>query len=99
MSGGCENELDDGLVTGHAYSVVCVCDTSAGRMVQCRNPWGSAKEWNGELSDASGFWDSDKGQEVAQEVKYVPNTGDGLFWMPWDKWSERWEKLYVTMTS
>merc|ERR1712061_532950 len=68
-------------------------------MVQCRNPWGSSKEWNGELSDVSGFWDSDRGHEVAQEVKYVPNVGDGLFWMPWDKWSARWEKLYVTMTA
>ena len=51
-----EYERSDGLVEGHAFSVLQVLEVTATRwggvggeetlrLVQLRNPWGSAKEW------------------------------------------------------
>lgn len=90
--------LDNGLVLGHAYSLLHIKETSAGRMAQLRNPWGNAHEWNGACSDASGFWETDEGQAVASEVGYVPAVGDGLFWMNWDDFCENIGRVYVTQT-
>lgn len=98
LTGGHENVRDDGLVTGHAYSVVNVKECSVGKVVQCRNPWGNSKEWKGKLSDKSDFWESDDGKNVADELKYVPDADNGLFWMPFEEWSTRFEKLYITET-
>lgn len=98
MKGGRENERDTGLVTGHAYSVTAVRECSVGRVVQCRNPWGNSKEWNGKLSDKSGFWETDEGKAIAEELKYVPDGGNGLFWMPWEDFESQWTKVYVTQT-
>merc|ERR1719333_1218201 len=54
-NGGCEDALDNGLVTGHAYSLIHVkeveADGAVHRMICLRNPWGNDHEWNGQFSD------------------------------------------------
>lgn len=98
MSGGREHVKEDGLVTGHAYSVTNVAECSAGRVVQCRNPWGNSKEWQGEMGDTSGYWETDEGEAVAEELKYVPDSDNGLFWMPFEAFAARMTTIFVNET-
>lgn len=67
----------NGLVGGHAYSVLKVIEHKGVQLVQCRNPWGSG-EWKGKWSDDNNYgeWSED----------FVKATGkvfedDGKFWM------------------
>ena len=51
--GGTEVARPDGILTGHAYSVLDVRQTRAGdKLIKIRNPWGK-KEWTGRFSDNS----------------------------------------------
>lgn len=72
-----EHERDDGLVEGHAYSLICVAEAGGQRLLQLRNPWGQ-HEWNGAWSDASPEWAQHPG--VADAVGFSQEP-DGLFWM------------------
>lgn len=76
--GACgEHVSDNGLVAGHAYSVLKVVDALGTQMVQCRNPWGSG-EWQGYWSDANnnGEWTEEMIAATGKEFKE-----DGKFWM------------------
>jgi hypothetical protein len=48
-------EQRNGLVKGHAYALVGVdtveVDGKTVELIRLRNPWGNAREWNGEWSD------------------------------------------------
>ena len=58
-----EMKLDDhsqsvtaeGIVIGHAYSILDVTDYKGERLIQLRNPWGTM-EWKGPWSDGSAQW-------------------------------------------
>jgi len=73
----------DGIVSGHAYSLIVVTTFTADGhrfdLVQLRNPWGR-HEWNGAFSD---HW---KGWRQFPELKEKLQIGsaqmDGMFWMP-----------------
>eukprot|EP00438_Fugacium_kawagutii_P032381 Skav234884 [mRNA] locus=scaffold840:429099:435611:- [translate_table: standard] len=67
----------DGLVTGHAYSILNVRKVNDGfmgmtgkdfRMVQIRNPWGRG-EWKGDWSDKSSKWEEHPA--VKKALEYV----------------------------
>ncbi len=46
---------ENGLIAGHAYSLL-TCKTIRGhKLCKFRNPWGSM-EWNGDWSDCSPLW-------------------------------------------
>ncbi len=46
---------ENGLIAGHAYSLLA-CKTIRGhKLCKFRNPWGSM-EWNGDWSDCSPLW-------------------------------------------
>lgn len=55
-----ENELPNGLIKGHAYSVTSALDIDVnGRQVpllRLRNPWSGTSEWNGPWCDSSREW-------------------------------------------
>ena len=57
---GTNAEFADGVVLGHAYSLIAVFDiTSKGKplnLVKMRNPWGRKGEWTGAFSDKSNLW-------------------------------------------
>jgi len=56
---GVEDELPNGIVCGHAYSVLAAYDLDTGRgrvkLVKLWNPWGGT-EWNGAWGDNSSLW-------------------------------------------
>jgi hypothetical protein len=51
-----EEPSEHGLITGHAYSILKLVQSSDGKkLVQVRNPWGE-HEWKGDYSDNSSLW-------------------------------------------
>merc|ERR1719420_634783 len=70
-----------GLISGHAYSLICVRKVKAGektiKMVKVRNPHGQT-EWTGRWSDKSDAWAKHPG--VKKELLFKPKE-DGSFWM------------------
>ena len=55
MSGSDKESTDDGVVKGHAYSILEVREVDSHRLLKIRNPWGSF-EWKGRWSDGSMEW-------------------------------------------
>ena len=62
-----EHVRPDGLVEGHAYSLINVAKAGGQKLLQLRNPWG-AHEWNGRWSDDSEEWAKHPG--VAEAVGF-----------------------------
>ncbi|CAJ1443115.1 unnamed protein product [Effrenium voratum] len=90
----------DGLVTGHAYSILQVRKVNDGfmglggkdyKMVQIRNPWGRG-EWSGDWSDKSKTWAEHPAVKKALEFEDVD---DGAFWMSWKDFIENWSRIGV----
>ena len=54
-----EQENPEGIISGHAYSVVSthefILNEQKVRLLKLRNPWGSG-EWTGDWSDNSDKW-------------------------------------------
>jgi len=99
-SGGVEDQLDTGLVTGHAYSLIAAREVEADgethKMICMRNPWGNDKEWNGRFSDSWGEWGSYPELLAALEVG---SAADGKFWMCWDDFKENWTTVSIAAKS
>ena len=57
--GAGENRNDEGVISGHAYSLISIHElTHKGKeikLLKLRNPWGSG-EWQGDWSDKSELW-------------------------------------------
>jgi len=48
---------EDGIVFGHAYSVIDIKDIDNNRLIKLRNPHGNrSAEWKGDWSDGSLLW-------------------------------------------
>lgn len=70
-------DSNQGLVLGHAYTVLSAKVTSTGDcLLKLRNPWGMF-EWKGDWADDSPFWTSD----LLKELDYTLDVDDGTFWM------------------
>lgn len=78
-----ENELPNGLIKGHAYSVTYVLDLDVGGrrlpMLRLRNPWSGTSEWKGPWSDSSREW-SMIGDYEKQKMG-LTFEADGEFWI------------------
>jgi hypothetical protein len=85
-----ESTAENGLVRGHAYSILDVQDPATGsafawnkkrvRLVKLRNPWGKF-EWTGEWSDKSSKWGENG--KIAKKLRFQ-ESDDGMFWMTFD---------------
>lgn len=60
INGSIEGKRDDGLLTGHAYSLIDAFEIQTqkdglAKLLRIQNPWGSmqSQEWNGDWSDGS----------------------------------------------
>ena len=91
-----------GLVSGHAYSVLDACsfkDPAGGKgrlnLIQLRNPWGST-EWTGAWSDSAPEWD--KYPRIRRMIR--PEVADdGKFWMSWTDFSRLFSSIDVCSRS
>eukprot|EP00571_Detonula_confervacea_P007096 CAMPEP_0172325610 /NCGR_PEP_ID=MMETSP1058-20130122/54457_1 /TAXON_ID=83371 /ORGANISM="Detonula confervacea, Strain CCMP 353" /LENGTH=397 /DNA_ID=CAMNT_0013042201 /DNA_START=44 /DNA_END=1238 /DNA_ORIENTATION=- len=89
----------EGLVAGHAYSVIQAREVSDGmigtgptfKLLQLRNPWGSF-EWKGDWSDKSKKWKKHPG--IKKKLK-LEVADDGAFWMSFDDFKKVYTRVNV----
>eukprot|EP00930_Biecheleria_cincta_P080550 TRINITY_DN6889_c0_g1_i2.p1 TRINITY_DN6889_c0_g1~~TRINITY_DN6889_c0_g1_i2.p1 ORF type:complete len:1395 (+),score=236.57 TRINITY_DN6889_c0_g1_i2:28-4185(+) len=70
------NRPSDGIVPGHAYTVLDVQEKEGVKLVKLRNPWGHF-EWSGDWSDNSPLWT----ERMKRAFNPNPDGKDGEFWM------------------
>ena len=75
----CEWKQSNGIVAGHAYSILRIEEIGDVKLLQLRNPWGRF-EWNGAWSDKSETWE--KNPYVKMRLGNVIRN-DGVFWIDW----------------
>jgi hypothetical protein len=66
----------NGIVTGHAYSLLKVVDVAGHRLMKVRNPWGR-KEWTGKWSDKDSRWTP----QLLAACDHRTDGADGVFCM------------------
>jgi len=88
-----ESTASQGLVQGHAYSVLSVVEVGKFRMLRLRNPWGKF-EWTGDWSDSSPLWKSNP-----KVQNKCPGGGidedDGCFWMEYSDFKTHFQNVDV----
>ena len=93
--GDSDDNLTNGLVDDHAYSVVqCLCNVAGTgvNMIQVRNPWGKGEIETGEFNDNGPGWR--RYPEIKELLK--PNvSNDGLFWMTESEFFEFFERVFL----
>mmetsp|Transcript_156771 Transcript_156771/g.503095 ORF Transcript_156771/g.503095 Transcript_156771/m.503095 type:complete len:435 (-) Transcript_156771:338-1642(-) len=79
---GSDEDATDGIVDGHAYSVLSVKKDVCGKgfdLMCLRNPHGiGGKEWKGAWSDDDALWDEHA--DIAAELVHT-SAADSIFWM------------------
>lgn len=88
----------NGLVSGHAYSLLAFIDCGVVRLVKLRNPWGAGGAWKGAWSDSSRNWRSEQHKQVAEMVQ-LKRGDDGVFFMSFEDWCERFTHIDVSLKS
>lgn len=87
-------ERMDGLVSGHAYSILDVVrirtQSRTLRLVLIRNPWGSG-EWTGDWSDNSSKW----AEFPEVKARLHGDATSGAFWMDWETYTDRWGRIGI----
>eukprot|EP00746_Dinoflagellata_sp_MGD_P097542 gnl/MRDRNA2_/MRDRNA2_39142_c0_seq1.p1 gnl/MRDRNA2_/MRDRNA2_39142_c0~~gnl/MRDRNA2_/MRDRNA2_39142_c0_seq1.p1 ORF type:complete len:558 (+),score=90.72 gnl/MRDRNA2_/MRDRNA2_39142_c0_seq1:246-1676(+) len=91
FSGG-EDIRTDGIVKGHAYSLLQLVDLEEHnlKLIQLRNPWGNEQEWTGAWSDGSEEWDE---YPDLAELLNVRHKDDGMFWMSFEDFVNIFERV------
>ena len=82
-----ESVTQEGIVIGHAYSILDVAEYKGERLIQLRNPWGNM-EWKGPWCDGSKEWTS----QAKKALNYSDGAfaDDGIFWMPFTFFKQRY---------
>jgi len=86
---GIEDNLDAGVVGGHAYSVLQVVDVGHAKLMKLRNPWGRF-EWKGAWSDNSDMWKP----ELREQLSVVVAV-DGVFWICFEDWTKHFNNVSI----
>lgn len=90
-----EHQRDDGLVEGHAYSLLQARRCAGVELLQLRNPWGQ-HEWLGDWSDQSSMWELNPA--VAEACGYTGEDADGTFWMSLEDFTSIFSNVYCSPT-
>lgn len=91
---GTDTEMTDGIVDGHAYTVLSCIKNAGGSgidMVKMRNPWGSQEFQKGGWVDGGPNWQ--KYPKVFQACGRPIPRDDGVFWIQ----KETFFKYFVTV--
>jgi len=91
MSAGSGKKENEGIVSGHAYSILYVKELKeiGLKIMKLRNPYGEV-EWTGDWSDDSDLWT----KELREELK-VNSEDDGIFWISFDDFIKYFEILNI----
>ena len=95
----CIKERQDGLVGGHAYSLISAVKLHSFRLLKLRNPWGNF-EWTGDWSDSSPLWKQHA--DVAKKCGVDPTKGavdDGIFWIDYADFLKYFDSVDVLKKS
>jgi hypothetical protein len=99
---GKDTDISDlGIVQGHAYSILDICDVDGVKLIQLRNPWGNKKEWKGPWSDNSKEWTERSRMIVYRRMEMRGleankiGENDGIFWMTLEDFMVNFNTLYV----
>lgn len=81
---------NNGLIPGHAYSIIRAVRYEGHQLLNIRNPWGTF-EWEG------AWGDKDRQRWTPEAVEAVrPEFGDdGTFWMSFEDFTEQFRALNV----
>ncbi|KYO43727.1 hypothetical protein Y1Q_0020717 [Alligator mississippiensis] len=94
-----EQKTLEGLVKGHAYSVIGTYQLDLGdrqvKLVRLRNPWGQA-EWIGDWSDSSPLWAQ---LDPRLREKLTMKKEDGEFWMQMSDFRRCFDALEICSLS
>jgi hypothetical protein len=92
---GSDSESTDGIVDGHAYTVLTCVAAVVGTefdLIKVRNPWGTGEFESGMWSDGGQGWT--EYPAVAAELK--PTTADdGIFWLTTAEFFKYFPTLYL----
>merc|ERR1712048_513240 len=92
---GSDTETTDGIVDGHAYTIL-TCIMNAGGtgfdMVKMRNPWGSQEFECGGWTDGGHNWK--KFPEVYEACGRPEARDDGIFWMAKENFFKYFKQVY-----
>ena len=93
---GSDRNKTDGIVDGHAYSVLTYRDSVAGTeidLIKVRNPWGRGEFPHGEFDDDGPGWK--KYPQIQKELGVNPDhpVDDGIFWMTAQEFFRYFETL------
>lgn len=90
-----ENELANGLIKGHAYSITYVLDLQVSGqnlpMLRLRNPWSGTSEWKGPWSDQSREWSMINDYEK-QKIG-LTFEADGEFWISFHDFKKNFTRV------
>jgi len=92
---GSDTQATDGIVDGHAYTIIDCVDNAGGTefdLIKVRNPWGQ-----GEFK--SGMWDDDgpgwaQYPQVKEALKPVA-ADDGIFWVDKEEFFKYFKTIYL----
>lgn len=85
-----ERRRGDGLVEGHAYSLLQVVHVEGQSLCCLRNPWGVGTQYKGAWSDRDSMWERFPKVRDRLRPKFVE---DGIFWMSWSDFVSRWDTV------
>ncbi|XP_066234652.1 calpain-14 [Saccopteryx leptura] len=92
---GNERVMENGLVDGHAYTVIGIrkvtCKHAPEYLVKLRNPWGKV-EWKGDWSDSSRTWELLSPKE---KIVLLKKKDDGEFWMTFKDFKAHFKLLVI----
>jgi len=84
--------LINGLMTGHAYSIIKCVEYRGKRWIRIRNPWGRS-EWTGRWADGSREWTGEWLQPEVLEALGHKFGDDGEFLMEYEDFMKTWSMV------
>jgi len=96
---GSDKTLKNGIVEGHAYTIIECIDNAGGSqydMVKMRNPWGCQEFDSGGWGDDGPMWK--KNPEVFKACGRPKPADDGVFWMERQNFFKYFTSVYLCAT-
>jgi len=89
---GSDSEDHQGIVDGHAYSVLRCVSVGGFDLLKVRNPWGKGEYKSGMWDDDGPGWEQHP--EVKEKLKPV-NADNGVFWVDKDEFFKYFSTVYL----